>query len=43
VIQLGCVRGVARRFVEHGSAKGLAAGCAGAYVPPPFVVVRSRG
>jgi pimeloyl-ACP methyl ester carboxylesterase len=40
VIQLGCARDVARHFVEQGSASGLDARCADAYVPPPFVVPR---
>jgi pimeloyl-ACP methyl ester carboxylesterase len=37
-LQLGCVRELARRFVEQGSVAGLDTRCAGAYAPPPFVL-----
>jgi pimeloyl-ACP methyl ester carboxylesterase len=37
-IQLGCVRELARRFVDQASVAGLDVSCAGAYQPPPFAV-----
>jgi pimeloyl-ACP methyl ester carboxylesterase len=42
VIQLGCVRDLALRFVEQGSAAALDVRCAAAFAPPSFVVLRSQ-
>ena len=37
-VQLGCMPGIAKRFVDLGTATGLDARCARRYRPPPFVL-----
>ncbi|HEX6724602.1 MAG TPA: alpha/beta hydrolase [Gaiella sp.] len=37
-LQLGCLRRVAQRFIESGTAIGLETDCVDRYTPPPFVV-----